>query len=753
MSKKSQVKKPQNDAVQPAKAAVTPAASVAPAANAPSFRLSLKLKLSLLLAAITFLIYFNTLQNGFVLDDSMVYSKNTIVTQGFDGIPELFKTPRLKGFGYLKNENYRPLSLVMFATEVGMFGLNPAVGHFFNVLFFAICAVLLFLFLDKLFEGGRTVVAFIASLLFAVHPIHTEVVSNIKSLDEIFCFLFAFLAMNLFADYMKSSRIWQLVAGLIALFLSYLSKETVVTFLGIIPLVFFFYLNDDKRKAIYMTGGALVVTGIYLAIRHKILSDYGASTTAVEFIDNALVGAPDLASRIATALFTLGMYVKLLVIPHPLIDDYGFRSIPYKSFADVWVLLTVAIYVAAGVVGLLRLFRHKKDPWAFGLLFYLATIALFSNIFFLMGSAMGERFLFFASAGFCLLAALAVDKYLLKGDADFGAFLKNKVAVGALTVICVLFSYLTFARNTEWVDNATLFTKDLEKSPENGRLNYYVGNELVENVLPKETDTNKRREILRQSIMHLKKAIEIFPKYTDAFTELGTAYLNMLRYDSAEYAFKTAISQSPYQSIAANNLGTVYLRTEHIPEAIAAYKLAIQIKADFVQAYCNLGSAFAKVNQFDSAIVYLNQCLAINPGYSEAYMQLGLSYYFANRFAEAEPFFKKVLELNPSDVNAANNLGAVYLNTRKFPEAVNIFKQLVAANPGYVNGYSNLGHCYYEMKDYQGTIDAISKAISLDPGDVKDIPFLALSYKALGNMPEAQKYEALARQYYPAFRM
>jgi tetratricopeptide (TPR) repeat protein len=104
-------------------------------------------------------------------------------------------------------------------------------------------------------------------------------------------------------------------------------------------------------------------------------------------------------------------------------------------------------------------------------------------------------------------------------------------------------------------------------------------------------------------------------------------------------------------------------------------------------------------------------------------------------------------------VNAANNLGAVYLNTRKFPDAVNIFKQLVAANPGYVNGYSNLGHCYYEMKDYQGTIDAISKALALDPGDVKDIPFLALSYKALGNMPEAQKYEAMARQYYPAFRM
>jgi tetratricopeptide (TPR) repeat protein len=750
MSKKQQVRNPQP--VQ-APAAAPQVKTDLPKKEGTSFGLSLKMKLCLLLGLITFVIYFNTLQNGFVLDDSMVYSKNTIVNKGFGGIGELFQTPRLKGFGYLKNENYRPLSLVMFATEVGMFGLNPAVGHFFNILFFSICVILLFLFLDKLFEGSKTVVAFISALLFAVHPIHTEVVANIKSLDEIFCFLFAFLAMNLFADYMKSSKAWQLAAGLVALFLSYLSKETVVTFLGIIPLVFFLYLNDDRKKAIFMTAGSVVVTGIYLLIRHKILSDYGASTTAVEFIDNALVGAPDMASRIATALYTMGMYVKLLIIPHPLIDDYGFRSIPYKSFADIWVLLTILIYVAAGVVGLLRLVRNRKDPWAFGILFYLATIALFSNIFFLMGSAMGERFLFFASAGFCLLAALAIEKWLLKGSVDMAGFLKNKVAVGALTVVCVLFSYLTFARNAEWIDNSTLFTKDLEKSPDNGRLNYYVGNELVENVLPLEKDTLKRKEILQASVAHLRKAIEIFPKYTDAYTELGTAYLNMLRYDSAEISFKTAISQSPYQSIAANNLGTVYLRTDHIPEAIAAYKLAIQIKADFVQAYCNLGACFSRIKQFDSAIVYLNKCLAISPDYAEAYMQLGLSYYFVNKFAEAEPYFNKVLALNPSDVNAANNLGAVYLNTGKYPQAVEIFKQLVAANPGYVNGYSNLGHCYYQMKQYDATVQMITKSLQLDPGNVKDIPFLALSYKALGNMAEAAKYEAISKQYFPEFKL
>jgi len=771
MAKKQPTRTP-----QPTKAAAT-AATAKPAPAPSGFKLSLNIKLALILGVITLIIYANTLQNGFVLDDSMVYSKNTIVTRGFDGISELFQTPRLKGFGYLKNENYRPLSLVMFATEVGLFGVNATAGHFFNILFFAISVILLFFFLHQLFEERKPVVAFIASLLFAVHPIHTEVVSNIKSLDEIFCFMFAFLSLNVFVRYMKTGNAGLLIAGSLAMFLSFLSKETVVTFLGIIPLVFFFYITQHPKaaapdteqqpsiltrilhylqnniRAVYITLGALTVTGIYLAIRHKILSDYGASTTAIEFIDNALVGAPSLASRIATALYTLGMYVKLLIIPHPLINDYGFRSIPYMTFGNVWVLLSLATYVGVGALGIYRLFRFRKDYWAFGILFYMATIALFSNIFFLMGSAMGERFLFFASAGFCVLVALAIEKLILKADVSFESFTRNKLALGVIVPVCLLFSYLTYARNTEWKDNSTLFKTDLAKSPENGRLNYYVGNELVENVYPTIQDTNQKKEVIAEGIACLKKAIEIFPKYTDAYTELGTAYLNILKYDSAEINFKTAIAQSPYQSIAANNLGTVFLRTNRIPEAITYYKLAIQIKGDFVQAYCNLGSCYARAQQFDSAIYVLNQCLAIDPNYSEAYMQIGLAYYFTNKFTEAEPYFKKALEMNPADLNAANNLGAVYLNSGRYQEAVNIFKQLVAANPNYVNGYSNLGHCYFQMKQYQATIDAISKSLSLDPGNVKDIPYLALSYKALGNMAEAARYEAIARQYYPEFRM
>lgn len=721
------------------------------AATKPSF--SITTRMCFLLAIISIVVYANSWRNDFVLDDNMVFAKNTIVTQGFKGIPELLQTPRLKGFGYLKNENYRPLSLVMFAVEVQLFGDKPTAGHVFNTLFFAGCVILLFLFLDRLFDRKRTGVAFIAALLFAVHPIHTEVVANIKSLDEIFCFFFAFAGMNIFLSYMRDGKIWQLIAGVLMIFLSFLSKETVVTFLFVIPLVFFFYQNQDRKRAIFMTVGSVIVTGIYLAIRGKILSDYGASTTAVEFIDNALVRAPNIMMRHATAILGLGIYIKLLFLPYPLNCDYGFNTIPYVGFGNIWVLLSLAVYLFLGVMGVLRFIKDRKDPWAFGMLYFLATMALFTNVFFLMGAQLGERFTFFASAGFCWLVALAIEKWVVRKEITFPEAMKNIPLMGILVVVCLAFSGLTIARNSDWRTNNILYKTDADKAPNDCRLNYYIGNDLIENEYNNEKDTAKQRQMLHESISYLQKALAIFPDYTDAHTEAGNAFLYGQQYDSAERHYLRAIALSDYSSIAANNLGTVYMRTGRLQQAVPYYKLAIKIKGDFAQAYYNLGCCYMNLKNTDSALYNLRAALQFDPNFPGAHQQIGLVYYFANKFDLAEPEFKLALQQNPSDFNAANNLGATYLFAKKYPQALEILKQLVAANPNFVNGYSNLGHCYYQMGQYGPAIEALTKALTLDPRDVKDYPYLALCYKGLGNMDMARKYESISKQYYSDFKL
>src|SRR6185436_1377839 len=134
--------------------------------------------------------------------------------------PELLLTPHMRGYLIIPNDLYRPLSLVMFAIEYQFFGPNPAAGHFFNILTFIGCVIMLFLFLDKFFGGKKTAIAFIGALVFAVHPIHTEVVANIKSRDELLCYFFGFWSLNLFMNYMKSGKMWQLLMGTSVLYLA-----------------------------------------------------------------------------------------------------------------------------------------------------------------------------------------------------------------------------------------------------------------------------------------------------------------------------------------------------------------------------------------------------------------------------------------------------------------------------------------------------------------------------------------------------
>jgi hypothetical protein len=388
MAKKQNVKPtqqpgPQNKPVAPAK--VTPQKTAEIKKD-----YSLTIKLALLLGILSLLVYANTLKNGFVLDDSSAVVENTIVAKGASAIPELLSTPYRRGFFITSNDLYRPLSLVMFAAEYSMFEKNPMPYHAMNVLIFAGCVMLLFLFLDKLFERKRTVAAFIAAFLFALHPIHTEVVANIKSRDELLCFFFVFLSLNIFIKYIQAGKMRNLALGVICFFLSLLSKETVITFIAIIPMIFFFYRNEQRKRSVYITAGIVIAAAIFLMIRFSVLNAYNANGIAdIDVADNGLaMKSLAFSSRIATAVLIMGSYLKLLFVPYPLVCDYAYNTIPFVTFANVGVLLSLAIYIAMGVFGIKLFFKNKKDPYAFAILFYLITMSLFANIIFMKGSEM-----------------------------------------------------------------------------------------------------------------------------------------------------------------------------------------------------------------------------------------------------------------------------------------------------------------------------------------------------------------------------
>ena len=655
-------------------------------------KLSISMKLAILLAIISCIVYANTLKNGFVLDDSNLITRNSIVTKGIPAIPEILSTPYRRGYWKASNDAYRPLSLVMFAVEYQFFGNNPAPGHFINILLYAACVILLFIFFDQLFSGQKIAVAFIASLLFAVHPVHTEVVANIKSRDELLCFFFAFLCLNVLIKYMQTGKIKQLLLGSFCFLLSLLSKETSITFLAIIPLFFFFYRNENKKYGLYILIGTSIAALTFLIARHSVLSAYGANNTSiVPFIDNSLAREHlSFESRIATTVLVMGQYIKLLFIPYPLVCIYSYNSIPFVGFSDIRVLISLAFYIFLVVFCVRRFLRDQKDPYVFGILFFLITFALFSNIPFLIGATMGERFMFFPSAGFCLVLAVLIEKWIGKTTETGTSILKNPKVLGIIIPVCIVYAFIAINRNRDWSDNYTLYSTDVKKAPDDAHLNCLLGNFLTEEILSMDTaaiqkDPAEKKNIYDEAINYLTKSLAIYPGYEDAEKSLATVYINNKRY----------------------------------PEAIDLLKKLIRSNPIYINAQFELGRAYYSIEQYDSAEMHERIAVAQDPG----------------------------------NVAAINELAGTYFFRKQYPQAMQLYKNATVLNPGYVNPYANVAVCYLYLEKYDSAIYYANKAVSVNSSFNLSYEILAATYKAANKTDLAKKYEAIAQKNNPAFKL
>ena len=221
------------------------------------------------------LLYVNTWSFDFASDDKMMITANDFTKGGIEGIYKIFTTDAFAGFlgegkDLLSGGRYRPLSQVVFNIEYSLFGLSPTLWHIQNTVFFGFAMLLVYLTLIKLFRTTKIEwfsIAFIASLLATVHPLNTEVVANIKSFDLILSLIFSFIALLYSLKYYDEEKPKHLIIIFFSLFLGTLSKETSLTFLGIIPLAILFFRSFNKKLffKLFATLSASILA--YFALR------------------------------------------------------------------------------------------------------------------------------------------------------------------------------------------------------------------------------------------------------------------------------------------------------------------------------------------------------------------------------------------------------------------------------------------------------------------------------------------------------
>jgi len=493
----------------------------------------------ILLTILSFLLYANTITHDYTQDDAIVIYDNEFTTQGLAGIPSLLKYDTFRGFFKVDGKEklvsggrYRPLTPIMFAVEWQLFGRSPMMGHILNVLWYALLVVVLYLTLERLFLREETsshwrYMILAACILFAVHPIHTEAVANIKGRDEIICLLGSLASLYYAVRwYDEGHKKYMLLSGL-AFFLALMSKENTITYLAVIPLALYTFRKSTAVSSLKYILPAVIGTVAFLAIRSSVIG-FDMGGTPMELMNNPFLkwtnGGYVALSKIEslpTMLYCLGKYIGLLVIPHPLTHDYYPRHIDIMSWGDISVILSTILYLALGIFALLNL--NKRSVVSFCIIYFLATISIVSNIVFPIGTNMSERFLFMPSVGFALLVAYLGWRYYDK----YSSIIK---ALFAIVVIAMIAKTVT--RNMVWKNDYTLFTTDVHTSTRSAKILNAAGGTKSDRAFRMD-DGAEKTKLLNEAIEHTTKALDVHPNYKNAMLIQGNSYFYNKQFEKA----------------------------------------------------------------------------------------------------------------------------------------------------------------------------------------------------------------------------
>ncbi len=633
--------------------------------------------LGIIISIFAFLLYCQSITYEYVYDDYITLKENDLIKRGVSSIPMLFKTDMF--YGYAGNDEvkrvpqYRPVPLVIYAITWQFFPDNPHVFHLINVILFSLSCYILFLLLTMFFKNYNIVFPFICVMLFASHPIHTEVVTNIKSLDEILCLLFALLSVLFFARALEKKPYVSYFLAVGSFLLSVFSKESGVSFLLIIPMLLFFFSAVSVRKIIIITIMILCASGVYLIIRYNILE--GIPQKSIIVINspylNTLVAAPDFLSQKATAFYILLRYVLLLIFPYQLSYDYSIAQIPLQNISSPGAIAGILLYLLMGAYAVYK--TRSKSIAAFAILFYIITLAPVSNILILINCTMAERFLYTPSIGFCVMLAFVLIK-ITKTEFQKKTYYpmwqiikKNALMVLCFGVITGLYSFRTVTRNAEWKDNVTLFSNDVKVVPKSAKAHFFYGNVLLNTIYPAEKQMDKKKEILKKAASEFKVATTLYKNFPEAYHNLGFVYNEMGDFSNAVIYYEQAFSLS-YST----------------PPAVY---------------FCNLGYAYFMAGHHQKALSILDSSIKYYPKYIDGYMNKIYTYISAGKNLEAIVECNKVIQVDPNEIYAYINKGCCYLNMKDYSNAISSLIAGLKIDSTNTDCLRILGNVYREMGD------------------------------------------------------
>jgi protein O-mannosyl-transferase len=447
---------------------------------------------------------------GFVLDDMpLIVENNSLHVRSLGQLAHIWSSgywPDRSGQGL-----YRPVAQTVWALTWSAGSGHPWLFHAVGLLLGLAVVFLLYHFLLIVETPPR--IAFIAVLIFALLPIHTEATTSVVGSAELLGAAFGFAAL---ICYYRDRP----VAAVLLLGLAVFSKESAAAFAAL-PIVF---PKKDWRSgssAIAAVGAGAMVVAALLA--HQFIS-HGSG---VPPIDNSTV-LVDFFPRLLTSLWVQCLYLFKTLMPITLSADYSYNQIRLVMGLANWrawaglALVGGAIYVA-------WCYRRFRAP----ILAYAVLFSATANILFPLGTIMGERLAYAPTFAIALLATMLLAQ--------------SRYWKAIVIVVAVIFGTRTAFRNIDWLDPDHFYPKLIQTSPDSAKAWYFYG------IL------RSAREDDAGALAAYDRAIAIFPAYSEAYHNRGNTLVRLGRREEAIASYRQCLRFDPGHAGAAMNLRALQL--------------------------------------------------------------------------------------------------------------------------------------------------------------------------------------------------
>lgn len=547
------------------------------------------------LFAIGFVLYGNTLHNSFIWDDHFNIENNTFI-KSLNKIGQYFSHDLVAGAGETVGW-YRPLLLLSYAFDYQIWGLNVVGYHLGNILIHIASAIVLFFIVIRLLRRVNT--AFIASLLFLAHPIQTEAVAYISGRADLLMVFFLLLSLYLFLLALvvqnHKKRLGLTAAYLASFILALLSKETAVVFPALLAVVYISFVGRNWSLASIRTTVLKVLPAIFVSVLFIILrSTVWNFSGFAPFLGGQ--AAENTLYRIGVFVSIMPEYFKMLLLPINL--HYRVEKELLFHFWSLKFLFSIVLLFF--VFFLIWKWKTCQKLLIFGFGWFFVSLLPTSNIFVGINYLLGERWLYLATIGLFIGVAVLISDLLEKKN------IKSIILI-SLCVLLAAYSVGIIKRNGKWKDEITFFKKELEYYPKNATLRGSLAMAYAD------------KEQKKEAYAEFQRAMELDPD------------LEFAHYQFAQYA----------------------QRIGDMETAVAEYKKladAIQFTDEtFLAAHLKLINFFTGLKAYDEALVYAQAIQDKFPNSWESYYVFAQIYVLQKNYQKARENIQKAIQLNPNE--------------------------------------------------------------------------------------------------------